>query len=286
MDLRPSGDVLYAVGRARAELMGMLEVDPRRHRARRLGFVREQTIRSPIMVGDRLSFVSTRFDHRLAVRQRDGSFDELPGIGITHASPCGNDLIVDRSLGNGAVAVEIIDRSGQLIRRLSAGPVSGSSSCSPDGKEWFFMEGLAPMTLKRCREGGCRVITERNLHGVSVSPDGRRIAFVTLASRGPLIGWMPVDGGPTHDVTDSETGCPIGWASNQTLWVSRRRDAKIVWTQVDADSGKETGQTVPGQRDCSDGGDDPSSPVNPDLRVTAVRTSQLRLLPRVYLNRP
>jgi hypothetical protein len=96
---------------------------------------------------------------------------------------------------------------------------------------------------------------------------------------------MPADGGPAHDVTDSETGCQAGWASNNTLWVSRRRDGKILWTEVDADSGKETGKTVPGERDCSDGGNDPASPVDTDLRVVASRVSQLRLLPRAQLNR-
>ena len=95
-----------------------------------------------------------------------------------------------------------------------------------------------------------------------------------------------MDGGATHEVADTETGCATGWASNQTLWVSRRRDAKIVWTEVDADTGKETGRVVPGQRDCTDGSSDPFSPVDPDLRVIAERASQLRLLPRAYLNRP
>jgi hypothetical protein len=76
----------------------------------------------------------------------------------------------------------------------------------------------------------------------------------------------------------------MGWASNQTLWVSRRRDGKILWTEVDADSGKETGRAVPGLRDCTDGGSDPMSPVNSDLRVIPNRASQLRLLPREYLS--
>ena len=111
------------------------------------------------------------------------------------------------------------------------------------------------------------------------------MAFVKLASRGPLVAWVPVDGGATRDVVDTETACAIGWASPHTLWVSRRRDGKFLWTEVDADTGKETGQTVPGQRDCSDGGSDPLSPVNPDLRVIATQVSQLRLLPRAQLDR-
>ena len=66
---------------------------------------------------------------------------------------------------------------------------------------------------------------------------------------------------------------------------ARRRDAKIRWTEVDADTGRETGQSVPGQRDCADGNGDPLSPVNPDLRIIRDRASQLRLVPRSYLNR-
>ena len=164
--------------------------------------------------------------------------------------------------------------------------MSASPGCSPDGQSWYFVDGTSPLRLKRCRDNECRVLTEGGTFGVlSVSPDGTRIAFLTMASRGPLVGWMSADGGATHDVSDSETGCAMGWASNQTLWVSRRRDGKILWTEVDVDSGKETGKVVPGQRDCADGGSDPLSPVNPDLRVIANRASQLRLLPRSYLSR-
>jgi tRNA A-37 threonylcarbamoyl transferase component Bud32 len=286
MDLRSHDGLLYAVGRSTGKQLGMLELDPQRGRARRLGAIRDQTLRSPLVSREWLSFVSTRFDHRLTVRQRDGSFAELPGGDrIFHASRCGNNLIVDRGLESGGVNVEIIDRSGRLIRRVSNGPITGTSSCTPDGREWFFMEGIAPMVIKRCSEKECRVLAERIVYGLSASPDGTRLAFVTLASRGPLVGWMPADGGPAHDVTDSETGCQAGWASNNTLWVSRRRDGKILWTEVDADSGKETGKTVPGERDCSDGGNDPASPVDTDLRVVASRVSQLRLLPRAQLNR-
>jgi len=285
MDLRPSGGLLYAVGRTGTELTGITEVDPQRRRARRIGLIRGQSLRSPTPFGEWMSFVSTRFDFRLAVRQRDGSFEQIPGGGIISASPCGNDLIVDRRT-DGGVVIETLDRSGRFIQRVSDGPISGFASCSPDGRVKYFTEGAAPTVVKRCADKTCRVLAEKAIYGVAVSPDGKRLAFVTLASRGPLVGWMPTDGGASRDVADSETGCPIGWASNTTLWVSRRRDGKILWTEVDADSGKETGKTVPGQRDCSDGGTDPLSPVHPDLRIIASRQSQLRLLPRGYLNRP
>ena len=285
LDIRPDGELLYAVGRVNGSLTDLLELDPRRRRGRRLGGIPGQVMRGPIFLDDWLAFVSTRFDHKLAVRRRDGTSELLADGSILNANHCGNDLIVDRALDDGRAVVDRIDQSGKLIRRLSEGPLSGQSDCSPDGQTWFFADGTSPPRLEQCRETGCRVLAEHSSYGLSVSPDGQRVAFVKLASRGPLVGWMPAAGGATHEVVDTETACAIGWASNQTLWVSRRRDGKFLWTEVDADTGKETGHTVLGQRDCSDGGGDPLSPVNPDLRVIAERVSQLRLLPRAQLHR-
>jgi hypothetical protein len=96
---------------------------------------------------------------------------------------------------------------------------------------------------------------------------------------------MSADGGLEHEVSETETGCAVGWASVHTLWVSRRRAGKIVWMEVNAASGAETGKSVPGSRDCSDGRPDPASPVEPDLRIVYDLTSQLRLLAKENLRR-
>jgi tRNA A-37 threonylcarbamoyl transferase component Bud32 len=286
LDLCSDRGLWYAAGRREEGVLAVVEVDPHRWRARRLGSIRKQIVRYPIFVHDWLSFASTRFDFRLAVRRRDGTFDDLPGgRGISHATHCGNDLIVSRDLENGRIVVEKVDQSGRLVRRL-AESTTAEGACSPDGRVWFLADRTFPSTLKRCSQSGCRPLGPRDTYGLSVSPDGKRLAFVALESRGLFVGWMPVDGGATHEVADSETACATGWASNQTLWISRRRDGKIIWTEVDADTGKESGRVVPGQRDCTDGSSDPLSPVDPDLRVIAERVSQLRLLPRAYLNRP
>jgi hypothetical protein len=87
-----------------------------------------------------------------------------------------------------------------------------------------------------------------------------------------------------HDVTATETGCRPGWSSERTLWVSRRDGKEIVWTEVEVDGGRPTGKRTPGSRDCSDGREDPLSPVDPDVRVVSERRSQLRVLPMRYLD--
>src|SRR4030095_5369565 len=100
-----------------------------------------------------------------------------------------------------------------------------------------------------------------------------------------MVKWVGVDGGDVHDVIETETGCPVGWTSSRTLWVSRRRGGSFTWTEVDVDSHRETGRTQPGSRDCSDGRQDPESPVDPDLRIVYQQKSQIRLLGRKFLTR-
>jgi Tol biopolymer transport system component len=118
---------------------------------------------------------------------------------------------------------------------------------------------------------------------VSMSPDGKRLAFLTFENRGPIVSWMATEGGQVHEIGESETACAPGWASADSLWIARRRNGKPIWTEVDVDTGRETGTIVPGSRQCSDGWPDPASPVDPDLRIVFDQTSQLRLLPREYL---
>jgi hypothetical protein len=48
---------------------------------------------------------------------------------------------------------------------------------------------------------------------------------------------------------------------------------------TNVDTGRETGRTAPGQKDCANGTQDPASPAHPDVRVLTQRRTQLRLVP-------
>jgi hypothetical protein len=120
---------------------------------------------------------------------------------------------------------------------------------------------------------------------LAISPDGRHLAFVAVDRRGPFVALMDVETGKVKELTETETACQAGWASPETLWVSRRRGGKIIWTVVAMETGSETGVSIPGARDCSDGKPDPQSPVHPDLKVVYRQVSQLRLLGDEYLTR-
>jgi hypothetical protein len=181
--------------------------------------------------------------------------------------------------------IERVDATGKVLKVLTSGRASTAGACLPSGEVWFYANRDAKPTIMRCDGRGCRTLLEQAPFGLSVSPDGTRLAFTTVGPSHVTVAWMSVDGGTVHTVAATETACAAGWASSRALWVSRRRDGRIVWTEVDADSGAETGRAVPGLRDCSTGDPDPASPVNPDLPVVLRRQSQLRLIGNEHLGR-
>jgi hypothetical protein len=184
---------------------------------------------------------------------------------------------------DGEEIVQRIDRSGGIVGR-SIAPWGASPGCSSNGDLIYFIDTRS-WTANKCGSSGCRQFTDRRAMALSVSPDGRRLAMMSFEQRGVVIWWIGADGGKTYDVAETETACAPGWASTGTLWVSRRRNGKPIWTEVEVESGRETGKTSPGARDCSDGKPDPASPVDPDLRIVYDQTSQVRLLGREQLKR-
>lgn len=184
------------------------------------------------------------------------------------------------------MVVERVDPDGRLIAAMTEGPWDFSPACSPDGTVLFYLQYYnGEPRIMRCDQAGCRSIASRPGMTLSISPDGRHLAFVALEKKGPVVEVMDLQTGHIRELVDTETGCKAGWASAGTLWVSRRRDGKIIWTEVAAESRRETGRSVPGSRDCADGKPDPSSPVDPDLRVVYEQTSQLRLVAKEHLAR-
>src|SRR5262249_46954852 len=176
---------------------------------------------------------------------------------VRDVNRCGRDLITSRELEPERTVIERTDLAGRPIEQLSPGPADWSPACSPDGKVWYYRPHLPKPSIRRCDRAGCRDIFQGFAVGLSPSPDGRRLAFVTRDRRGPVGQGIGADGGAPHQVAETETGCPVGWASDETIWVSRRRGRTIVWTEVDADSGRETGKNLPGSHDCYDARPDP-----------------------------
>jgi serine/threonine protein kinase len=286
LDLRMEGQRLYFAHRNMGHGATIVALDVASRAARAIGEIPEHLLRYPMLAETGMVFASIRLTSDLVLQKPNGTQVNLTnGAHVWDANHCGPNLIVSNELAPERVVVERWDLSGKRIERLSDGPTDWGSACSADGNVWFYIPHTPHPGIRRCDRRGCREIYKGFAIGLSASPDGKRLVFLTMDTRGSVVRWIGTDGGETHEVADSETTCPAGWATAQTVWVSRRREGKLLWTEVDADSGKETGKTVPGTRDCSDARPDPASPVSPDLRIVYDQTSQIRLLGKDHLAR-
>jgi hypothetical protein len=122
------------------------------------------------------------------------------------------------------------------------------------------------------------------LNGFKLSPDDRRILTMVVGNDGLVIKWFRADGaGEVHDVARTAVACVPGWSSNRTVWVAQRRGVRIEWQELDIETGRQTGRVSPGSSDCTDGGEDPLSPVPERAKVIVRHTFELRLLPASHL---
>jgi hypothetical protein len=287
LDMRPAGRTLLFSKRNNAgRTCDIAEIDVAARTARYLGRIPQHMLRYPLPIADGVAFVSVRMASDLMLQKPNGTLLNLTKSGrVWDGNRCGHDLIISEELDDEHVVIKRADFTGKIIEQLTQGPRDWSPACTPDGKVWFYRPHKPTPTIRRCDGKACRDIFQGFAIGLDASPDGRRLAYVTLSKRGPIVQWISADGGEPHDVAETETACPVGWATRDTIWVSRRRGPKFVWTEVNADTGRETGKTSPGGRDCADTRPDPASPVS-DLRVVYDQTSQIRFIRNEHLARP
>src|SRR5262249_23532534 len=139
----------------------------------------------------------------------------------TEGVACGSTFLVAREDG-ATRAIVRLDAAGHEIGRLTTGPNDGSPECAHDGSDYFFARWSSEGEgIYRCREKGCRRLLQGFAAGLALSPDGARLAYLTIATkRVPEIRWIPSSGGQPHAVADVEGLCNPGWSSARTLWIS------------------------------------------------------------------
>jgi hypothetical protein len=286
VDLRLSGRrFLFAEGQS-GRHWDIAAADVSAGTAHTVGRIPGQMLRYPLPTAAGLAFVSVRLSSDLMLRKANGSLANLTNSGrIIDGARCGRDLIVSKEVEPERTVIERVDVTSGRVERLSSGPTDLCAACAPDGTAWFYARHGAAPVIRRCDSHGCRDLIQSFVLSLAASPDGKRLTYVTVDKRGAIVQWISSDGGEPHDVAETETACAAGWATAGTIWVSRRRNRVMVWTEVDANTGRETGRTAPGSRDCNDLRPDPMSPVDPELRFVYDETSQVRFVPNDVLAR-
>ena len=262
------------------ESEAVFEIRPNRSEARRVGIMAGQRIRLLEWADDGVFFTSRREKTLVTLPGHAGRSSTSIHIDarITAVADCGADLMTVEVSGGASYVVQRT-RTGEMVRRLTAGPTDVSVSCSRDG-HWFYVHGNAPgRVISRCDEVRCRALTEGNILRARVSADGSRLALLSLETRGPTVSWIEARApGQIHFLRETETICSPTWGSAGTIWISRREGTALVWTEVDIASGKDTGGRHRGTTDCTDGDDDSNPPGEAGATLAHVYLTQLRTI--------
>src|SRR6185437_391736 len=116
-------------------------------------------------------------------------------------------------------------------------------ACSSDGSIIFFGSLGEHPGVERCDGNGCRTIFTGPAGALAISPDDKRLAFMSIDGGGATIRWISSDGrGAVHEIADTDNPCAPIWASDKDIWVSLQKGRRQVWTEIDTDSGRPTGR--------------------------------------------
>jgi hypothetical protein len=261
----------------------LLAVDPVARTARRLGFVRGRMIRYVTPTHDGVVVGALRGDMDVWGTSPTGAAQRLTTSGdYGCASPCGEGILATKAVSGGTEIVRM-DRAGRPVQTLLRDADALGFGCSPDGAVWYFGGFSKRQGIHRCDDHGCTALTSTVAARATVSPDGQRIAFLSGGGGGITVSWMPTAGGPVRGISTTETGCDPAWSTARNLWVSRRRDGRIRWIEIDTETLVETGKAVDGSRDCATGVQDPKRPSAPPVWVETKYTTELRYIPDALL---
>jgi tRNA A-37 threonylcarbamoyl transferase component Bud32 len=274
-----AGKIYYSAGVSQPP-GEVLELSLKTRQARRLGIVRDGAVDRILFVDRGLLLLTSQMVTRLELDGVDGATQTvrpLEGRAMVGGARCGEQLLVSESSPDGYVIARL-SPEGAPLGTMTAGPYDIAPACNREGTIWLYSRFGTSPALRRCDEAGCRDLVAGDVWGSAISPDGKRVAFVGSGARGPSVQVVPIDGGTAREIAVTETICSPGWSTNGRLWISRRRGSRLVWTEVDPDTRRETGRIAPGTRDCMDGWSDPSLP-DAEARAYVDKRSDLRLLP-------
>jgi len=277
-----SVDGRHLVGLAHERGRGgeVVTVDADARRARRVGRLPGQVLTSLALTGQTLVFASYRYGGDLWLDDERGGRVVTHDLGGREVARGGGRVLVS-SMRDGRERIVELDDEGGVRGVLTAGPRDEAPSILPGAAAWTYLRraGDAPGLYRCAFGGGCARVSDVVMPYATVSPDGRRVAYVDPAPRGPRALLVDLAGGAPRDVGDASSYCRPVWSSARTLWISRRAQGTPEWVELDVDApdAHPTGRTLRGARDCSDGLPDPAGPTRDGAKLVVDWRSELRV---------
>jgi hypothetical protein len=281
MDVQSPDEEAYYLSAFHGSSVALAQIEPSKNRGRFVGEIRGQTPQYLLFLDRDAVFTSST--RTVSLVRRSGGAEVR-----AHVVP---DIIWASKCGERIIATQVKDGVPRTIWLGSDGKVAGmledntiSPRCSSDGRTMFWGNMRQPMALQRCDESGCRTLFKGDTGTLSLSPDDRRLAFLTEENRGHLIRWVATDGqGGGREIAVVDTGCTPVWSNERDLWIALRNGRRVTWTEFDSDTARPTGRTSAGTRDCTDRVADPAAPGGEAVKIEFAVRSQVRVLPAKYL---
>ena len=160
-----------------------MEVDVSKHEAHQLGQLRGQLLRYPVFPSGALAFVGLKLTTSVVVAGPEGTSRTWKTKDyFLSAAPCG-DEIVAATADDGGTAIKRFGSDGRFVGMLTSGRWYTDPACSSDGRTLFYLRQGDRPGVVRCDAVGCRTIADREGLNLVASPDGKRLALVTMDDR-------------------------------------------------------------------------------------------------------
>jgi hypothetical protein len=256
----PLGHLIYV---ARGQIQGRSSMVAMDRSGRMAGSAATETGRDlvlPTRVGRKsVAFVSRTEMFNAWIRLASGAERQVTRNGASYNPSLSRTgkLLVEEYWGGPSSRLAVLDLISAEYRVLPKSQFGLWPSFFPEGEQWaHVVMNTNDPGIYRCSlaETTCRrIVSDPQAFRPVVSPDGTRIAYLTLTVRGYRVRLIHSEGGTARDLAVSEGGCPAVWSSVDRLWVSQQKGAKPTWVEIMAADGMETGKRLPQRRNCLDG---------------------------------
>jgi hypothetical protein len=191
------------------------------------------------------------------------------------------ELLLGRRGQDGGVSIWRQDRDGTLAQ-ITRGPLDLRPDVSANGSHWTYVDG-ARQLLMLCAgrsASSCSVLRRDETLPTwpRFSPDGRKIAYVTVAGA-QRVTVISLADGVVRQIGAAFAQCPPIWSSPTHLWTFEGSARHYFWIERDIESGNATGRRIDMGESVNDANQDPDERRcwPPDDNETAASFPKIRI---------
>jgi serine/threonine-protein kinase len=223
---------------------GLEALDWRTGQSRRVGYVPDQMVESVLDISGEESLLVSAMEKIDAWFVAAGNPDRQvtrDGRSVWASASKNGDVLVSRKLDHDGFVIFRYDARGNE-RQVTSGPFDMVPSFAPDGASWVYAD-YQRKAIMRCDGRSCAEVRRDDvlMGWPAMSPDGRRIAFVSLEGT-PHVHVMDVAGSTDRDLGSTALECPPVWTGDDALWAYGGSGDRREWREIDLVTGLKTGR--------------------------------------------